>query len=214
MAEGSTGSSSGGSNLRKPIWWVAGLVIVAAAAALFLSWRASHAPPATAHAPAVAPAPAAEPAVQNPVPAAGGAAQPLPPLDASDASVHEALGQLVGKPSADSLFRPEMIVRHMVVTVDNLSRKQAAVELRPTKPVAGAFLAAGNDEHATIDPANYQRYAPYVQVLQMLDPNSSRHCISTTTRCFSRPTRTSAIPTAISMTGWSRPSTICWRRRT
>jgi hypothetical protein len=169
MAEGSSGSSSSGSILRKPIWWVAGLVIVAAAVALFLSWRANRAPPATAHAPAAAPAPVAEPAVQNPVPAAGGAMQPLPPLNSSDASVDEALGQLVGKPNADSLFRPNMIVRHVVVTVDNLSRKKAAVELRPTKPVAGAFLAAGNDEHASIDPANYQRYAPYVQTLQMLD---------------------------------------------
>jgi Protein of unknown function (DUF3014) len=168
MAEGSSGSS-GGSSLRKPIWWVAGLVIAAAAVALFLSWRANRAPPVAIHAPAASPAPPAEPAVQNPVPAAGGAAQPLPPLNASDASVDEALGQLVGKPSADSLFRPNMIVRHVVVTVDNLSRKKAAVELRPTKPVAGAFLAAGNDEHATIDPANYQRYAPYVQTLQALD---------------------------------------------
>ena len=60
-------------------------------------------------------------------------------------------------------------MRHIVVTIDNLSRRHLAVELRPTKPLAGAFIATGNEQHGTIDPANYQRYVPYVQVVQVLD---------------------------------------------
>jgi hypothetical protein len=50
-----------------------------------------------------------------------------------------------------------------------LARKRASVQLWPVKPVAGQFQIHGDDQHATIDPANYQRYTPYVQVMQMLD---------------------------------------------
>jgi len=32
-----------------------------------------------------------------------------------------------------------------------------------------AFIATGNDQQGTIDTANYQRYVPYVQVVQQLD---------------------------------------------
>ena len=74
-----------------------------------------------------------------------------------------------GRATGTAIVRPEMVVRHMVVTVDNLSRKRAAVQLWPVKPVPGQFMIHGDDQHATLDPANYQRYTTYVQVLQMVD---------------------------------------------
>jgi hypothetical protein len=43
------------------------------------------------------------------------------------------------------------------------------VELRPTRPIAGTFMANGDEQHGTLDPANYKRYAPMIQVVQMLD---------------------------------------------
>lgn len=155
---------------RAMIWWIAGAVILISAAVLFFSWRASHrvlqgALPTSA--PTEAPA-STPPPISNPVPDTP-TSQPLPSLDASDTPVHNALGMLLGMKSVDALFKSDMLVRHIVVTVDNMPRKRVAVELRPTKPLAGAFLAAGDDEHSTIDPANYQRYTPYVQALQMLD---------------------------------------------
>ncbi len=156
--------------MRKPIWLVAGALVLISAAVLFYSWRSAKLkPPAPAPAPSAAAEPAAPP-IQNPMPEApGSGAAALPPLDASDAPFRDALAELIGKPAVDRLFRPEMLVRHIVVTVDNLSRKRVAVELRPTKPVPGQFMAEGNDQHSTLDPANYQRYAPYVQVVQLLD---------------------------------------------
>jgi hypothetical protein len=60
-------------------------------------------------------------------------------------------------------------VRHIVVSIDNLSRRHMAVELRPTRPLPGAFIASGNDQQGFIDTANFQRYVPYVQAVQALD---------------------------------------------
>jgi hypothetical protein len=139
------------------------------AVVLFFSWRAHRLaqPPATA---ATIVTPEAVPAIRHPLPeAAGAAAPPLPALDDSDAPFHDALAEVMGKPIAERFFKPELLVRHIVVTIDNLSRRHLAVELRPTKPPDGAFIATGNDQRGTIDPANYQRYVPYVQAVQALD---------------------------------------------
>jgi len=156
--------------MRKPIWWAAGAVILISAAVLFFSWRAhrlSHLPAVTAT--TVAPE-ATVPAIRNPLPEASGGATPaLPALDESDAPLHDALGDLMGKPAVDRIFKPELLVRHIVVSIDNLSRRHLAVELRPSKPLAGSFIATGNDQQGTIDVANFQRYVPYVQSVQALD---------------------------------------------
>jgi Protein of unknown function (DUF3014) len=156
--------------MRKPIWWAAGAVILISAAVLFFSWRAhrlSHPPAVTAT--TVAPE-ATVPAIRNPLPEASGGATPaLPALDESDAPLHDALGDLMGKPAVDRILKPELLVRHIVVSIDNLSRRHLAVELRPTKPLAGSFIATGNDQQGTIDVANFQRYVPYVQSVQALD---------------------------------------------
>src|ERR1700676_3257894 len=154
--------------MQKPLWWAAGAVILISAAVLLVSWRAHRltTPPATTI--TVVPE-AAAPAIRNPLPEASSAAPPLPALDESDSAFHDALSDLVGKPSVDRIFKPELLVRHFVVSIDNLSRRHLAVELRPTKPLAGAFIATGNDQQGTIDTANFQRYVPYVQAVQALD---------------------------------------------
>jgi hypothetical protein len=161
----------GSAELRKPLWWLVGVLILASAAVLIYSWRTSrHAPRPAAVQPAPPPPVATEPAVQNPVPTPSGpGTAPLPTLAQSDAPVQQALTGLIGAEPIQQLVRPEQVVRHVVVTVDNLSRKRAAVQLWPVKPVAGQFMIHGDDQHATVDPANYQRYMPYVQVLQMVD---------------------------------------------
>jgi hypothetical protein len=155
--------------MQKPMWWAAGAVVLISAAVLFFSWRAHRLaqPPETAA--AIAANEAAVPAIRNPLPEGSPAAPPLPALDESDAPFHDALGDAIGKLSVDRIFKPELLVRHLVVSIDNLSRRHMAVELRPTKPLAGAFIATGNDQQGTIDTANYQRYVPYVQAVQALD---------------------------------------------
>lgn len=127
--------------------------------------------PAPAPAPVSAPAPVAppeEPPVKYPVMAAP-APEALPSLNDSDAPVFKALTELIGKVPADQFIVPQDLVRHIVVTVDNLPNAKAAERLRPMKPVAGRFAAAGPEDAPVLDPANYDRYQPLVHLIQSVD---------------------------------------------
>jgi hypothetical protein len=123
-------------------------------------------------APATIPAPAGEPSVAHPVPAGPedtAAAAPLPELAASDAPLRDALGKLSGTETVQRYLLPESIIRRLVVTIDNLPRQKVAVEKRPTTAVAGAFIAQGDELHATLDPKNFDRYKPMVAVISQID---------------------------------------------
>ena len=160
--------------VNKPLIGVAAAVLVIAAGAI-LYFRAKHAeenmvPPPQAHPAASVPSEPAEAAVQHPLPAATEAAQaPLPQLNDSDASLRDALSQLTGAQAVGSFLKPDNVVRNLVVTIDNLNRQKLAVDKRPTTPVAGQFQASGDELNATLDPKNYERYQPWVAVIQKLD---------------------------------------------
>ena len=94
---------------------------------------------------------------------------PLPSLADSDAAMADALGQLAGASAVKDYLLPESIIRHIVVTVDNLPRQKAAVQKRPTGTVAGSFMADGDELHATLDPQNFARYQPWVAVIGKLN---------------------------------------------
>jgi hypothetical protein len=155
---------------RNTIWYLAAAVLVVlSGVALFFSWRSNHRPAAPEQAVEAAPVPAPS-GIANPIPVPSGlTAQPLPPLEGSDKPVHESLVDLFTAKTVDELFRPDMLVRHLVVTIDNLPRKHLATELRPNKSLPGKFAVNGNEQAATIDPANYQRYMPYVKLMQNLN---------------------------------------------
>jgi hypothetical protein len=155
---------------KNTIWYVAaGVLVILSAGALYWSWHANH-HPVTAEQPApITPIPP-QSGIANPVPVAAGlTTQPLPPLESSDKSVHDSLADLFSAKSVDELLRPEMLVRHMVVTIDNLPRKHLSTELRPNKNLSGKFGVTGGESSPTIDPANYARYDAYVKMLQHLD---------------------------------------------
>jgi hypothetical protein len=160
--------------INKPVIGVAVAVIVVAAGAwYYLQGRKAAAPrtPSAAQMPALAEAPA-EPAIQHPLPAAEGDAEsraPLPALADSDPVLIDALREVAGAATVKDYLLPENIVRHMVVTIDNLPRQKVAVEKRPTSPVAGSFVANGDELHATLDPQNFARYQPMVLALSKLD---------------------------------------------
>jgi hypothetical protein len=152
--------------VNKPVIWVAAAVVIAGLGAAYYFHTRNAAP---APAPAAAPPPAsapAEPAIEHPIPGAAGAA-PLPPLNDSDGTIKEALGALGA--NVVQYLVPEDIVRHIVVTVDNLPRQKLAVAKRPLAPTPGAFLVQGDDVHATLDPKNFARYDSMVNVVRQLD---------------------------------------------
>jgi DUF3014 family protein len=111
------------------------------------------------------PASSDAPTVENPITPEGD--QPLPPLGESDASIHQDLVSTVGKP-LDSYLVPRDIIRHIVVTVDNLPRKKTAVQLWPIKPISGTLGTSGGED-VTLSDNNYARYKPVIELLEKTD---------------------------------------------
>ena len=111
------------------------------------------------------------PAIAHPLPVAAGAAgnAELPATDQSDAALQAALPAVIGAGAVHDFLETENLVRRLVVTVDNIPRQKIPVGRRPVKRLGAPFHADGDELHATLDAANYQRYAPYVAVVRNLD---------------------------------------------
>jgi hypothetical protein len=158
--------------INKPVIGVAAAVVVVAAGTwYYLQSRHAALPraPDMAQTPPSA-EPPAEPAIQHPLPGGQDSASkaPLPSLADSDAALSDALSRVAGSAVKDYLL-PETIIRHLVVTIDNLPRQKVAVAKRPTSAVAGSFVVDGDELHATLDPQNFARYQPMVAVVGKLD---------------------------------------------
>jgi hypothetical protein len=156
--------------INKPMIVIAAVVVLAGAGtAYYFHQRRAEMAPAGAAPPPAAVAPSSEPAIENPVPGAAAAPQtPLPALNDSDPAVKDALGEAIGNDAMQYLV-PESIVRHIVVTIDNLPRSKAPAAKRPTVSPGGPLLAQGDEIHATLDPGNYARYQPMVNAVRKLD---------------------------------------------
>jgi hypothetical protein len=155
--------------INKPMIVVAAVVVLAGAGIAYY-FHTHNAPPARLPA-GGPPAPAAstEPAIEHPVPnAQSTASAPLPALNDSDPAIRDALTAALGKGAMQYLV-PESLVRHIVVTIDNLPRQKVSAAKRPTAAVPGAFLVQGDELHATVDPKNYARYDAMVGVVRKLD---------------------------------------------
>ncbi|HYM42711.1 MAG TPA: DUF3014 domain-containing protein [Steroidobacteraceae bacterium] len=156
---------------RKLLYWLGGLVLAAALG--FAVWyrfvfhREAPPPPPIAAQPAPAPA-AAEPAISHPMPAGAGA-EALPALNDSDAVVQDALTGALGRPSIEALLVPQNIVRHIVVTIDNLPRRKVAVDLRPVKATAGQTAVSTEGDLTVLSQANFDRYTTFVHAVQAAD---------------------------------------------
>jgi hypothetical protein len=157
---------------KKVIWGSAAVVVLGLLGSVYYyKYRGAVPPPAkTESPPAAAPAPqaATEPAIRNPVPIPADT-KPLPPLQDSDPDVRESLVGVFGGRSISQFLVPENLVRHIVVTVDNLPRKKVATELRPVKPTPGATVTATQGDITTLGSANFERYAPLIKVVRSTD---------------------------------------------
>ena len=160
---------------RRKFAWIAAAVVAAAVAAGGWYWYAGRTHPAPELPPVrpAAPQPAANtaPPISNPIPGEG-TPTALPALNYSDPVVHDSLVGVFGRAAVEQYLVPQNIVRHIVVTVDNLPRRKVAVELRPVKPTGGQALVAGRGDTTTLGEANFERYAPLVKVVQGTDVKS------------------------------------------
>jgi hypothetical protein len=157
--------------INKPVVGVAALIFVLAATGVYYLRSRNQPLPAAPSAPtAVAPS-ASEPSIAHPLPASAGsaAAAPLPELADSDAPLLDALGQISSADAVKQFLVPQDLIRKIVATIDNLPRQKVAVDKRPANPVAGEFLANGDELHATLDQRNFERYKPMIAVINHLD---------------------------------------------
>ncbi len=161
---------------EKPIMWGAAAVVLAGIAALYYFYAvrgpvqvAPSAPPPHAQL-----APPSEPAIEHPVPAGAGqgSTQPLPQLNDSDQAIGGALAGVPNGTSIQNFIVPQNLIRHIVATIDNLPRKKVAVELRPVKPTSGEFEVSGTADHLTLNPDNFKRYTPFVDLVKSVDPKA------------------------------------------
>jgi len=160
--------------MKNPIKWVIAVVaLIGVAAIVYYHWfreEAAPQPQPPAQPVETKPMPETKPApkIQYPVEEQAGE-KPLPTLGESDSAMREALESLFGRSVFAKYFFLDEIIRRIVVTVDNLPREKVSQRLMPVKPVQGKFLVTGAEENAVINPANYARYKPYVQLAETVD---------------------------------------------
>lgn len=145
-----------------------GLVLVVgllAAAGAWFKWfkPTPSASPAPIEA-VVEPSPPPPPPPDYPVPEAVPTAPALPTIADSDSAFRDALIAVPGAAPIEAWLIPDMLIRRIVVTIDNLPRDRVAVKLRPLKPVAGEFLVDTNNIGYTIGVANASRYNSVVSL--------------------------------------------------
>jgi hypothetical protein len=162
----------------KPIIWGAAAAVVMGVIALVLyahrdklgATTTTSAPVeqiAPESAPTVVPS---APAIEHPVPVSSApSSAPALALDQSDQTFHAALTAVPGAESLERLLVPDNIIRHIVVTIDNMSKKKVAVNQRPIKPTSGQFMTLSNGDQLTINPENYARYQPIIEVVKAVD---------------------------------------------
>jgi hypothetical protein len=129
----------------------------------------ASAPATTTPVPQASPQPAIRHRLETPQPQA---AQSLPALDNSDALARRSLVELMGDKAFAEMVVPRLLIRRIVATIDNLPRTAAPRRMIPLDPVPGAFVASGERNDALIAPANFARYAPYVRVMESVEPRA------------------------------------------
>ena len=157
---------------RSKVVWIAAAVTVAVVGFGGWQWYAAHyrvAAPAPVSPAQAAAALNAAPAISHPIPADAAGAAALPALTDSDQLVQDSFAGVLGRDPVARFLVPQNIVRHIVVTADNLPRRKVAVELRPLRPTAGQTLTAAQGEVVTLGEANFARYTPLVRVAQSAD---------------------------------------------
>jgi hypothetical protein len=157
---------------RSWVMWVAAVVTIAVLGVAGWQWYAARqraaVPTPVVRAPAAGVV-SAPPAIQHPIGGDTSGAAALPALSDSDQLVHDSLAGVLGAAAVEQFVVPQNIVRHIVVTVDNLQRKKVAVELRPLKPTAGETVTATQGDLVTLGEANFARYTPLVRIVQAAD---------------------------------------------
>lgn len=179
--------------------WVIGAILVLAAAAAYYFFEvyepatpeAETSPPVTAVKPVEQPAVEPEPSVSEdtsdvlwqPEPEEDVEEVPLPELTESDPVVLESLDKMLGQPAVARYVANDNVISRVVATIDMLGSRQVPGVVQAVEGPASNFEVTVNDAprqivrneagdpipQFVIDPANYQRYTPYVELFESAD---------------------------------------------
>lgn len=108
---------------------------------------------------------------------------PLPPLTESDPLAKQTLSDLFGEAETLRYFVSEDIVARAVANIDALGSRQVPQQIQVVRGPQDSFKARENPEPEAVilnevgdplpqflpDPANAQRYTPYVEMLEAID---------------------------------------------
>ena len=110
---------------------------------------------------------------------------PLPMLEDSDTLVLDTLGGLIGKPAVGRYVVSDNVISRIVATIDTLGSRQIPAVVQVVEGPQSVFIATSNDQpqeiihneegdeipQFVIDPGNFDRYTPYVEMLEGVDVN-------------------------------------------
>jgi hypothetical protein len=161
---------------NKAIWWsTAAVVVVIIGIGAYYRYTATSNAPVKVQENRPPPPPAVKAddgGIQHPIPGAGADTAALPALNQSDVAVKDSITGFLGAKPVEQFLVQENIVRHIVVTIDNLPRKKVAVDLRPVKPTAGETAISNQGDTTTLGATNYARYAPFIHLVETTDPKT------------------------------------------
>jgi hypothetical protein len=96
--------------------------------------------------------------------------KPLPALDESDPTVEDEFNGLVSNSQLSELLLFKTFIRNFVVIVDNLTARILPQKFYFFRQPPGSFLVrVGEDAVIYLDPENFKRYTPYVDLVNSLD---------------------------------------------
>ena len=159
--------------------WILILAAIACAGAAF--YYLSHKEQITQKVVVSEPPPASAPEnektevlTRHPIPEPGaGKSEPqktLPTLKDSDNAIQDSLGSIFDPKRLDELAIFKHFIDRVVVTIDNLPRTKLPIRRLPAKSPSRKFIVRKVSNGETeIDPENYKRYAPFVQLIETVD---------------------------------------------
>lgn len=162
--------------------WIAAVVVVLVviAAGGYLAYKTTHLEPSTPAAPATsgpATTSSALASIQHPIAQvqaspANTSTTALPTLDQSDAEVTSALQQLAGNGKLSALLvRPQIIAR-VVASIDAMPGRSLGGVMMAARTPKSAFVTQQVNGHTVIGEKNAARYAPYMQIVEQVDPQA------------------------------------------
>ena len=130
-------------------------------------------PPPSAPAPAsTAPLPIEHPIEEAQTAPAPASTAPLPALGDSDDTAARALADIPGAEGLAKLLLARGLIPHLVATVDALPRKTIGSSILPLRTPSGSFVVDSADGKTTLGAGNYERYAPYMRIVDAVDAHT------------------------------------------